>query len=50
MWHEYGRGGHFPAAAEPELLAQTAEGLTRPVIEQSLQWADNQRQDDQLQT
>ena len=27
-----------------------AEGLTRPVIEQSLQWADNQPQDDQLPT
>jgi hypothetical protein len=27
-----------------------AEGLTRPVIEQSLHWADSQRQDDQLQT
>ena len=28
MWHEYGHGGHFPAAAEPELLAQTLrEGL-----------------------
>ena len=27
-----------------------AEGLTRPVIEQSLHWADSQRQDDQPQT
>jgi hypothetical protein len=27
-----------------------ADGLTRPVIEQSLQWADSQRHDDQLQT
>jgi hypothetical protein len=30
-WHEHDRGGHFPAAAEPQLLAQTLRDAFRPV-------------------
>ena len=30
-WHEHDRGGHFPAVAEPQLLAQTLRDVLRPV-------------------
>ncbi|MCW2724120.1 MAG: hypothetical protein JWN35_1041 [Frankiales bacterium] len=30
-WHEHDRGGHFPAAAEPHLLAQTLREVFRPL-------------------
>ena len=29
-WAEYDRGGHFPAVAEPALLAQTLRDVFRP--------------------
>jgi pimeloyl-ACP methyl ester carboxylesterase len=29
-WHEYDRGGHFPAVAEPQLLAQALREVFRP--------------------
>jgi hypothetical protein len=29
-WHEHDRGGHFPAAAEPSLLAQRLRETLRP--------------------
>jgi pimeloyl-ACP methyl ester carboxylesterase len=30
VWQEHDRGGHFPAAAEPELLARTLRDVFRP--------------------
>jgi pimeloyl-ACP methyl ester carboxylesterase len=30
-WHEHDRGGHFPAAAEPVLLAETLRDAFRPL-------------------
>lgn len=30
-WHEHDRGGHFPAAAEPHLLARTLRDTFRPL-------------------
>jgi hypothetical protein len=29
-WHDHDRGGHFPAAAEPELFARTLRDVFRP--------------------
>jgi hypothetical protein len=29
-WHEHDRGGHFPAAAEPRLLAERLRESLRP--------------------
>ncbi|MBO1753940.1 epoxide hydrolase family protein [Allobranchiibius sp. CTAmp26] len=29
-WHEYDRGGHFPAACEPQLFAETLRAVFRP--------------------
>jgi hypothetical protein len=31
VWQEHDRGGHFPAAAEPELLARTLRDVFRPL-------------------
>jgi pimeloyl-ACP methyl ester carboxylesterase len=30
-WHEYDRGGHFPAVAEPQLLAEMLRSVFRPL-------------------
>lgn len=30
-WHEHDRDGHFPAAAEPRLFAQTLRDVFRPL-------------------
>lgn len=32
-WNKYDRGGHFPAIAEPQLLAQTLRAALRPLRE-----------------